>query len=148
MASKTNNVSLVQKYFDCCNKNDPNQLNTFDSLFASNVQFHDPAQSSKTSSGVQGLKQQETNYIKAFPNKSAKIDAIFGIEDRVVVRWTCSGTNSGPYNNMPPKNKNFKISGISIYRIANDKITEVWQNWDHFGLLEQLGQVQQPAMSR
>jgi steroid delta-isomerase-like uncharacterized protein len=144
MASK-DNISLVQKLFDCYKSNDTNKLNAFDELIATNVQFHDPAMQN-TASGLQALKQAETNYIKAFPNKQTKVDAIFGIEDRVVVRWSCKGKHTGSFQGIAPTNKEFTISGISIYRIANNKITEVWQNWDHLGLLEQLGVVRQPAM--
>lgn len=145
MSSKEN-IKIVQKLYDYFNRNDIQQLNFLDSMVSPSVQFHDSATPNLTS-GLQAVKQAESSYIKAFPNKSAKIDTIFGVEDRVVVRWTVSATHKGQFQGIAPTNKSFKISGITIYRLANDKITEVWQNWDHLGLLEQLGVYhQQPAM--
>ena len=143
--NKTNNISLVKKLIECYNSNDPKQLSACDSICSSNLQFHDPANPSNQS-GLQGLKTAESNYMMAFPNKSGKTDAIFGIEDRVVVRWTLTGTHKGPFQGILPTNKSFKISGITIYRISDNKITEIWQSWDTLGLLEQLGVVKQPAM--
>jgi steroid delta-isomerase-like uncharacterized protein len=145
MSSKEN-MKLVQKLYDCFNKNDIQQLNCLDNLLAQNVRFHDAATPTLTS-GVQAVKQAESGYIKAFPNKSAKIDTMFGAEDRVVVRWTVSATHKGPFQGIAPTNKSFKISGITIYRVSDNKISEVWQSWDHLGLLEQLGVFHlQPAM--
>src|SRR5262245_48758466 len=100
MSSKEN-IKLVQKMYECFNKNDLQQLNSLDNLLAQNVQFHDSATPNLTS-GLQAVKQAETNYLKAFPNKSAKIDTIFGADDRVVVRWTVSGTHKGPFQGIAP----------------------------------------------
>ncbi len=144
MSSKEN-IKIIQKLYDCYNSNNLQKLNNFDELFTTNLQFHDPATPNLTS-GIQSIKQSESNYVKAFPNKSAKIDTIFCAEDRVVVRWTISGTHKGPFQGIAPTNKSFKVSGITIYRISGNKISEVWRSWDLFGLLEQLGVWrQQPA---
>lgn len=137
MSSKEN-IKIVQNIYDCFNKNDIHHLSCLDDLLLPNVQFHDSATPNLTS-GIQAVKQAETSYIKAFPNKSAKIDTIFSADDRVVVRWTVSATHKGQFQGIAPTNKSFKISGITIYRLANGKVCEVWQNWDHLGLLEQLG---------
>ena len=133
------NINLVRKLYDLYNKSDLNRLNAFDEILAPNLQLHDPAVSNK--SGPQALKQAETMYIKAFPNKINKIDNIFAADDLVVVRWTVAGTNKGEFQGNAPTNKEFKISGISIYRITSGKISEIWQIWDRYGLLEQLGEI-------
>jgi steroid delta-isomerase-like uncharacterized protein len=137
MSSKEN-IKIVQKLYDCYNKNDLQQLNAFDSLVSQNVQFRDPTMPNATS-GLQAVKQSEANYIKAFPNKSSKIDTIFSVEDRVVVRWSVNATQKGPFQGIAPTNKPVKISGITIYRIADNKICEIWRSWDQLTLLEQLG---------
>lgn len=135
------NINLVRKLFDFFNKNDINNLSGFDTVLSADVQLHDTAMKN-AKSNLQAYKQAEKGYIEAFPNKVSKIDNVFAMEDQVVVRWTVTGTNKGQYQGNAPTNNDFKISGISIYRIANNKITEIWQVWDRYGLLEQLGIIQ------
>ena len=141
------NTSLVRKLFECYNKNNPNQLNCFEEVLTSDVKLHDPAVSN-LKPGIQGIKQAENSYITAFPNRSATIDAILTSGDQVIVRWTATGTHKGKFHGMNPTNKDFKISGISIYRISRDKISEIWQVWDHFGLLSQLGELHYAQAAR
>ena len=134
------NVSLVRKLFECYNKNNLNQMNCFDEVMSSDVKVHDPAaQNGKWE--LSSHKQAEGEWIKAFPNKTTKIDSILSSGDQVIVRWTCTGTHRGSYQGVNPTNKQVKISGISIYHLSHNKISEVWQVWDHFGLLEQLGEI-------
>lgn len=133
------NLNVVRKLYDYYNKNDASHLNVFDEVLASNVQIHDSSLQG-TKGDLQSHKQAEAGYIKAFPNKKTKIDSIFGSDDQVVVRCTTTATHKGQFQGISPTNKEIKITGISIYRVSNGKITEIWQNWDHLGLLEQIGE--------
>lgn len=134
------NVNTIRKLFEFFNKNDLNNLNACEEHVASDVQLHDPAVPN-AKAGIQTLKQAESTYIKALPNKKTKIETIFGSGDQVAVNWTCSGTNKGSYQGVPATNKEIKTSGTTIYRLKNGKVTEIWQNWDSLGLMEQLGEV-------
>lgn len=139
----TQNVTLTRRLFDevynKCN------ISALDTLVSPNVKLYDPAQTHKNT-GLSSLKEIETSYMKAFPNKKMKIEDIFAAEDRVVVRWSCTGVQKGPLHDIAPSNKPFNISGISIYKFANGKIAEIYQNWDRLALLEQIGEIQ-PAMA-
>lgn len=105
------------------------------------IKLHDPA-APNFKGGIEELKERETMYKNAFPNKELKIDELLMAgDDKVIVRWTCKGTHKGELQGMAPTNKNFQITGISIYKLENGKITEIWQNWDRLGLLEQLGEI-------
>lgn len=138
--SNQENIKLVRRLFDFYNSIDPKKLNVCDELLAINLQLHDPALKSEKS-GLQCFKDAELGYFKAFPHKKIVIDNVFAAEDQVCVRWTCSGTHEGPFEGRSATNRRFKISGISNYRITNNKISEIWQVWDHYGLLEQLGEI-------
>lgn len=134
------NINVVRKLFEFFNKDDSHTLNTCEDQLAPNVQLHDPIQP-KAKPGIQTIKQAEADYLKAMPNKKTKIDQIFGTGDQVVVRWTCTGTHKGPYQGIPPTNKDIKTTGISIYKLANGKVVEIWQNWDALGFMEQIGEI-------
>lgn len=114
-------------------------IKALDDLCDKNLQFHDVPNDQNKVGGIHDFKELETGYHKAFPNKKPKIEDIFTNQDKVVVRWTLTGKNEGPFNGNPPTHRNATISGISIYRLENEKIVELWQRWDKLSLLEQLG---------
>lgn len=141
------NLSLARRLFDeVYNKGN---LSALDEIVATNVIIHDPALTSRLE-GLKGYKETESQYTRAFPNKKIKIDDIFASADNntVLVRWTCQGTHKGDFRGIPATNKDFKISGISVYKFSNGKITEINQIWDRLGLLEQIGEIQMAHSSR
>ena len=60
-------------------------------------------------------------------------------ENKVVARFTFSGTHQGEFQGIPATGKQFKVTGIDIYRIAGGKILEHWAQFDAIGMLQQLG---------
>jgi predicted ester cyclase len=70
-----------------------------------------------------------------------QIEEIFSAGDRVVARWTGSGTHVGDMNGIAPTGNKVKVDAISIHRVQDGKISETWQVWDTLGFLQQLGVV-------
>jgi len=70
-----------------------------------------------------------------------QIEEIFSTGDRVVARWTGSGTHVGDMNGIAPTGNKVKVDAISIHRVQDGKIAETWQVWDTLGFLQQLGVV-------
>ncbi len=70
-----------------------------------------------------------------------QIDDIFSSDDKVVVRWTGSGTHVGDVNGIAPTGKKISVDAISIHRMPAGKIAETWEVWDTLGFLQQLGVV-------
>jgi len=60
------------------------------------------------------------------------------IGDRVICRWTCTGTQTGNFYGMPATGKKVDCKGITIFRISNGKIAELWNVWDQYTLVQQL----------
>lgn len=138
MNTPQQNLSLIRRLFDeVYNKGN---IAALDSLAANNIRINDPAAHRKE--GLHAYKEMETLYCKAFPNKKVTLDDLISSEDKVTVRWTCKGSHTGDLQEIAATNRSFQISGISIYRITNNKISEIWQSWDRLGLLEQLGEIQ------
>jgi steroid delta-isomerase-like uncharacterized protein len=67
------------------------------------------------------------------------IDALIAEGDHVVTRWTLRGTHSGEWRGIAPTGKPVTITGITIHRIANGKIAELWVEEDWLGLMHQIG---------
>ena len=74
----------------------------------------------------------------AFPDIKITLEDTFGADDKVVVRWSAVMTHTGDHLGIPATNKNVRITGITIARIAKGKIVEGWDNWDQLALMQQL----------
>ena len=96
-------------------------LKLCDELFANNLKLHDPT-GENLKPGVASFKDLESTYHKAFPNKQAKIDDIIVADDKVIVRWSCEGTQNGELQGVAPTHRTFNIKGISIYQFKDGKI--------------------------
>ena len=68
--------------------------------------------------------------------------------DRVVLRWTARGTNTGEMMGMPATGKPATVTGIIVNRLAAGKIAEGWGNFDALGMLQQLGVIPTPEQVR
>jgi predicted ester cyclase len=89
---------------------------------------------------VEGAKQQRwAMYFAAIPDLHATIDDLVSEGDKVVVRYTAEGTQQGQLPGILPSGKHFRISAICIYRLAEGKIAENWEQADMLGLMQQLG---------
>lgn len=64
--------------------------------------------------------------------------------DKVVHRWSLTGTDTGGVMGMPPSGKSLTFTGTTTVRMADGKIAERWANVDELGLLQQLGVVPPP----
>ena len=65
--------------------------------------------------------------------------------DKVVTRWTATGTHKGQLMGIAPTNKHATITGVDIARYHDGKVVEAWASYDMYGLLQQLGVA--PAMA-
>ena len=108
-------------------------------LFTAGHQLHDP-QIANAGKGPEGMAQTIAVYQENVDGHW-EIEEIFSTDDRVVVRWTGSGTHVGEINGIPPTNKKVRVDAISIHRMADGKIAETWEVWDTLGFLQQLGVV-------
>jgi predicted ester cyclase len=61
--------------------------------------------------------------------------------DKVVTRFTSTGTHRGALMGLQPSNKRASWMGIVIDRIEEGKIVEEWVSWDLYGMMQQLGAV-------
>ena len=65
----------------------------------------------------------------AHPDLQFTIDDLMAEADRVTIRWTLRGTNTGPLLGRPPSGQPVELAAIVIFRIANGKIAERWAGW-------------------
>jgi steroid delta-isomerase-like uncharacterized protein len=73
-----------------------------------------------------------------FPDLHMDVEDTFAEGDKICVRWSCTGTHTGDGLGIPPTQLTIHVTGIAIFRIADGKLAEAWQNWDMLGMMEQL----------
>ncbi len=89
--------------------------------------------------GPDGFRFVFTMLTSTFPDQHIALDDIIGEGDKVVVRSTFSGTQTGNLMGFPPTGKHCTQAQISIFRLAAGKVTEYWFNADDLGMMRQLG---------
>jgi steroid delta-isomerase-like uncharacterized protein len=78
-------------------------------------------------------------YHRAYPDAHWRIDEMFSAGDRVVTRWTGSGTQRGDLLGLPASGRRVEVPGIWIHRLAGGNIVESWNCWGTLLMLQQLG---------
>ncbi len=97
--------------------------------------------------GIEGQKQLIGMYLTAFPDLHLTVEDMIEEGDKVVSRWSGSGTHQGMFMGIPPTGKHGTATGIEIVRIVGSKFVEHWMELDALGLLQQLGVVPTPGQS-
>lgn len=75
----------------------------------------------------------------AFPDIHKEIEDIITEGDRIVVRYSMTGTHENEFEGIEPTGAEVSTTGIFIYRLEDEKIAESWLNYDGLNLLGQLG---------
>jgi len=77
-------------------------------------------------------------HIAAFPDMKVTTDDIIAEWDKVVIRWTVTGTHQGELMGIPASGRQVTWSGFTIYRFADGKIVESWWAYDALGMMQQI----------
>lgn len=109
-----------------------------DEFLAANCVCDDPLTPAR---GREALKRHVAKLRSAFPDLRLTIEDMVAEDNKVVSRWSLGGTHEGalPSIGIRPTGKEMTFTGISIYRIEDNKIVEIWQEGDYLGLETQLG---------
>ncbi len=114
-------------------------------LFAPTLRLQTPDGLISGLAGASGLLQA---YATAFPDFHLTIDDLLAEGDKVVLRYTFTGTHRGPLGDTPATGKHVNLpNAIGIYRLTGGKVSEGHLAWDKYALLEQIG-VLAPSSSR
>jgi len=79
--------------------------------------------------------------VSAFPDLQYHPEDIIAEGDKVVTRYTFTGTHQGDFQGIPATGKKIKVEGIGILRIRAGRILEFWAVSDSMGMMQQLGVV-------
>lgn len=63
---------------------------------------------------------------RAFPDYELHIDKLIEKGDKVMVRYTITGTHENDYNGLTPTHERVTITGLDIFRLSGGKIAMHW----------------------
>jgi predicted ester cyclase len=93
-------------------------------VYAADVVIHNAAP--ENPGGLEGVKFTVNGVRAAFPDLQFTTEDLVVEGDRIAQRWSWTGTQEGEFMGAPPTGKKTTVSGISIVRIANGKVAEIW----------------------
>lgn len=137
--SLEDNKKMAMRLYDLLNAGDVDGIGD---LVSPDYKEHDPLPGQRT--GREGVLDRFSMITTALAPRFT-VEDVVAEGDRVVVRWTNSGTHVGEFAGMPATGKTFSIAGIDIYRIEDSKLCEHWDVVDQLSMLGQLGLLPQPA---
>ena len=88
--------------------------------------------------GIETFKKEVIKLRTAYPDFHITVNESFYYTDKFALRWTITGTNTGPGTNSPT-GKAIRVPGMSIIHFQNGKIKDEWIASNNLYWLEQLG---------
>ena len=113
-------------------------LEVADELIAADYVDHDPAMPEDIH-GPEGYKEYVGTYRPAFPDLHLQIQDQIAEGDKVVTRWTGTGTHEGELAGIAPTGERVTLPGMEIVRISEGKLVEGWEGYDSMTIMRQLG---------
>ena len=131
------NKALIRRFYEEV-WNDKN-LEAIDELVATDSVDHD------LPPGREGAKAFISMYLSAFPDTKMTIEDLLAEGDKVVTRWSATGTHTGELMGIPATGKQVTVTGLDINRYSGGKSVEHWGEFDQMGMMQQLGVVPGPG---
>lgn len=91
--------------------------------------------------GREAFRTQWRQWQSAFPDLHFAVEDVIAEGDRVLTRWTLTGTQQGEFMGIAPTGKQIRVTGMSLDIIEDGMIVEGFDGWDALGLRQQLGMI-------
>jgi steroid delta-isomerase-like uncharacterized protein len=95
--------------------------------------------------GHEGVRFFVTTFREAFPDMQVSMDDVIESGDRIVVRATMRGTQTGELMGIPASGNRVELEMIDIVRVEDGRVAEHWGAADNLSLMQQIGAIPQEA---
>lgn len=117
-------------------------------VVADDVVFHDQVREGGLPPGREGMREAMRRTSTGLPDFSMDVHDMIAEDDKVVIRWSSTGTHAGDFNGFPGTGRSVTLNSISIVRMEDGRIVEGWQESDQIGAARQLGMLPSGTMPR
>jgi steroid delta-isomerase-like uncharacterized protein len=126
------NLAVAMKFYEVYNEH---KLDLLDEILGSNYVGHVNAHDIV---GTEAAKGFIGGFVAGIPDAKYTVEETLTVDNKVIARWICTGTQTANFFGMEPTNNPIKVNGITIFEIVDGKINQLWNNWDQFTLVQQL----------
>lgn len=134
--SAEHNKAIIERYYGELNRGN---LSIVDELIDEDFIAHDPNLPPNLREGIANLKLTIERSRTTFPDQRIELDDVIAEDDLVAFRMKFYGHLGMEWNVENPNAREVSFTGMGMVRIDDEKIVEGWFNFDHYGLLQQLG---------
>lgn len=97
-----------------------------------------PAIAAELFASPEGVEKFVSQFLRSFPDLQHRVEGMVAEGDQVAVRFSARGTQTGPWLDFSATGRSVQYTGVTLARIAGDKIIEHHTWWDKAGLLDQI----------
>lgn len=99
-------------------------------ILAADMVFHEPQQ---TVRGLAAYRQYFETVWAAFPNVRFRQEDLVIEGSKAALRWTLRATHQGrhPSFPIPATGSRLEMTGLTVFRLENGKIAEIWMEMDY-----------------
>jgi steroid delta-isomerase-like uncharacterized protein len=130
------NKSLIHSFTEACNAAD---WDAFDELLTDDFKRHCQATPNVQVNSREEFVQLQESFLVSMPDQKITIEMLIAEGDKVAAYATYSGTLTGPMGEFPATGKSAASKFMTIFRIEEGQIAEIWVEWDNLAMLAQLG---------
>ena len=121
------------------------KVDVVDEVLAPNFVCYDPNSEAGEVRGADTIKGEIEYFRNAVPDLTYTVEDQIAEGDKVVTRYTASGTHQGEFFGVRPTGNRIEMSGIQIDRFdESGKMVEEWPEYDLLGAMRQVGAVPEP----
>ena len=132
----TMNEANLQRAADAWNARD---LDGYLAMYDDSIKLHGYSPEPMTKATVRGFYEM---IHQAFDGPKLLFHEVFSNGDRLVIRFTMTGTHTGTFLGIAATGRSVSVDGITILHFRDGKCVERWSSVDMYNWLAQLGVVQ------
>jgi steroid delta-isomerase-like uncharacterized protein len=136
------NAAIMKAYYEAWNAGEPSGLDRF---VADDFVGHDPAMGPDFDR--EGLKQRMEGLYLALQDFRLTPEIVLAQDDLVAYRWRTDGTFAQATSEVHPDGMPVSFTGITIYRLHDGRIAELWNEWDNLRFLTAIGAVPEGSVA-
>jgi steroid delta-isomerase-like uncharacterized protein len=104
-------------------------LSVADEILSPDFVWRNPSIPSNLRHGSDGTKKLASSIIDGMTDRQITHDDVVAEGDKVLIRWTMTGTPRKEVVGIPPGDKPVTITGFDLFRVSGGKIAEMWQQF-------------------
>lgn len=144
MTQEETNREIMNQFVEFINNGD---RNIGENIIAPDVIFYAPT-SPEPLRGLEGYIAVLDMMRGAMPDVKWTIEETIAEKDKVMIRFTMTGTQTQPFMGMPATGKSIAITAMNIYQLKDGKIIREHGLPDLFSMLNQLGILPMPQQQK